>query len=114
MVTIPPPPPLNGRLKQKKIGKNDSLFVEAIEKPDKVTVSSDYSASSSCAFDFVISMLEHEHSFLFWKKGDCHSLFNMPMCSAAAEGSRYRSTGLIPLIVPTECIAQSALTWIAE
>lgn len=88
--------------------------MEAIEKPDKVTVSSDYGASSPCALDFVVSMLEQEHPFLFREESHCHSLFDMSIGSPTAEGSRSRSAGRIPLIISAETVTQSALTGISE
>lgn len=59
-------------------------------------------------------MLEQEHPFLFGEESNCHSLFDMSIGSPAAEGSRSRSAGRIPLIISAETVTQSALTGISE
>ena len=61
--------------------------MQAIEKPDKITVSPDDGTPPSCAFDFVVSMLKHEHSLLFWEEGDRHSLFDMSIRPTTAQRS---------------------------
>lgn len=74
--------------------------MEAIKQPDEVAIPSDDGASPSRTFDFVVSVLKHEDSFLLWKKGDSDRFFDVPMRPASAERSAPSCTGLIPLVVP--------------